>query len=278
MFYNCYDTERKRGAICQVTSPDGLTWTDVPVQDTIKGRMIRTRGEDKWDTAHETPAIIKYKGEYLLYFTGYVHKGNFGTSFPYHIGLATSQDGVTFTRYTDLPVLSPTPGGYDNDAVFSPTVIEYEGKLLMIYTGLCLTKCDHANDTGIQLMSATSEDGRVWTKRDTPIIPRSSLTFLAKDGGAESDIVKGPDGLYYLFMTLLYGDNGHEIGVARATTPYGPWDINPHPIITKTKGSFDSIGPIAPSVIFENGKARMWYHGFGSGSIDIGYAEAEMGG
>lgn len=276
MFYNCYDTKRKRGAICQVTSPDGITWTDVPVQDTIGGRMIQTRGEDKWDTAHETPAVIKYKGEYLLYFTGYVHRGDFGTSFPYHIGLATSPDGVTFTRYTDGPVLSPTPGGYDSLAVFSPTVIEYEGKLLMVYTGMCSTACTHADDTGIQLMAATSEDGRVWTKRDMPVIPRSMLSFLAKDGAAESNLVKGPDDFYYLFMSLLYGDTGHEIGVARASSPYGPWDIDPAPIIKKSPGAFDSVGPIAPSVLFENGKARMWYHGFGSKSIDIGYAEAEL--
>ena len=97
---------------------------------------------------------------------------------------------------------------------------------------------------------------------------------MAKDGAAESDMVLGPDGYYYLFMSLMYGENGHEIGVARSRTPFGPWDVNPEPIIRKTLGAFDSIGPIAPTVVIGRDKVRMWFHGFGGTNIDIGYAEA----
>lgn len=274
MFYNCYDTEKSWGAICQVTSPDGLAWTEVPTNDTLVGRMILTRGDDKWDTAHETPFVYKHNGEYLLYFTGYVHKGDFGKSFPYHIGLATSYDGVHFERFGDGPIFSPTKGGYDSDAVFSPTIVEFKGKLTMLYTGMCVSDCSMG--AGVTLLAATSADGKVWTKVSSPVITKEQVVSVfpeAKDGVAESDIVKGPDGYFYLFMSLLYGDNGHEIGVARSITPYGPWDINPETIIKKTKGAFDSVGPIAPSVIFENGKSRMWFHGFGIKNIDIGYAE-----
>ncbi len=274
MFYNCFDPERSWGAVCQVTSTDGFAWSEVPTKDALSGRMIKTRGEDRWDTAHETPLVYKYKGQYLLYFTGYVHKGDFGTSFPYHIGLAISQDGVSFERYGDGPIFSPTEGGYDSDAVFSPTITEYEGKLVMLYTGICMKHCP--GEAGVTLLAATSDDGKVWTKTNMPVITKAEITKLfpeAKDGAAESDIVKGPDGYYYLFMSLLYGNNGHEIGVARSLTPYGPWDINPETIIKKTEGGFDSVGPIAPSVIIENDKVRMWYHGFGKKSIDIGYAE-----
>ncbi len=271
MFYNCYDPEKSWGAVCELTSPDGLLWKEVQTNDTLLGRVIKTRSDD-WDTAHETPLIYKYKGEYLLYFTGYVHKGDFGTSFPYHIGLATSRDGVKFERLSS-PVFSPTAGGQDNDAVFSPTITEYNEKLVMLYTGMCMKNCPEL--PGVNLLAATSDDGKTWTKINKPVISKAEIIKVfpkAKDGVAESDIVRGPDGNYYLFMSLLYG-KGNEIGVARSKTPFGPWDINPETIVKMTANSFDSGGALAPSVIIENNKVRMWYHGFGKKSIDIGYAE-----
>jgi beta-xylosidase len=151
--------------------------------------------------------------------------------------------------------------------------VEHGGQLVMIYTGHCWTRCQ--NGYGVFLLAATSSDGRNWTKRPDPVMSKSDLPFT-KDGAAEADIVKGPDNFYYLFMTLLQGDAPHEIGVARSTTPYGPWEINPSPILRGTANEFDAKGVVAPSVLIEGNKVRMWFHGFGAENttIRIGYAEA----
>ena len=37
-----------------------------------------------------------------------------------HLGLATSKDGLNFTRMSDEPVLSPTPHGYDEGCIEDP--------------------------------------------------------------------------------------------------------------------------------------------------------------
>ncbi len=271
MVYNCFDPVRQRGAVCQARSSDGISWADAPINDGLAGRLIQTR-PGEWDDAHETPLLYKRGSEWLLYFSGYVDKGGFVNSFPAYLGLATSTDGLNFKRHGSEPVLLPSPGGHDNDAIFSPSITEHEGQLVMIYTGHCWTRCDKGY--GVTLLAATSSDGRTWTKRPEPILTQADLPWT-ENGAAEASIVRGPDGWYYLFMSYLYGENGHDIGLARARTPYGPWDINPSPIVRRSAGEFDAKGPIAPTVLIENGKARMWFHGFGSDqTIRIGYAEA----
>ena len=270
MFYSCFDPKRKGPAVCQATSPEGTDWVDVAVSGPLPGRMIETRA-GKWDDTHETPYAMKYRGEYLLYFSGYRDKGGFFKSFPAHLGLAVSRNGVNFERVGDEPILKGTPGGYDSDAVFSPSIVEYQGGLVMLYTGYCFDTCKR--EKGVYLMAATSTNGRDWVKREAPVMSKADLP-KTKDGAAEAEIVKGPDGNYYLFMSLLY-DEGHEIGVARSSSPFGPWDIAPEPIVRRSAGGFDDIGPIAPSVLIEGDKVRMWYHGFSKRkTIQIGYAEA----
>lgn len=270
MFYNCYDPKRKGGAVCEATSKDGFDWHNVATDMSPPGRVIMTR-PGQWDDTHETPLAIKYRGEYLLYFSGYRNKGGFFKSFPAYLGLAVSRDGVHFERVGDEPIMKGTPGGYDSDAVFSPSIVEYDGKLVMLYTGYCFDTCK--KEPGVYLMAATSTDGRNWVKREQPVLSKADFP-QTKDGAAEADIVKGPDGDYYLFMSLLFA-KGHDIGVARASSPFGPWQIAPEPIVRGTPGHFDDKGPIAPSVIIEDGKVRMWYHGFSKrNTIEIGYAQA----
>ena len=271
MVYNCFDPKRKRGAICESTSADGLDWTDVDTGDSLPGRLIKTR-PGEWDDAQETPFLFKFRDEYLLYFVGYRDRGGFMKSFPAYVGLAVSEDGVNFRRPDTEPVLRTTSGGYDNDSISSPSVVEFEGEMVMLYTAHCWTKCPLGK--GLTLMAATSRDGRNWVKRTEPVLRKRDFPH-AKDGIAEAEVSRAPDGRYYLFYSLLYGDDGHEIGVASAPSPFGPWDINPQPIVRKSAAGFDDIGPIAPTVVYDGDRVRMWFHGFSKRrTIQIGYAEA----
>lgn len=271
MAYTCYDPKRKGPAVCGATSSDGIDWTDLPVADPVPGRLIATR-PGKWDDTHETPFLMKFNGEYLLYFAGYRNRGGHFKSFPLQIGLARSSDGVKFERIGDDPVLKVSPDGYDSDAVFSPTIVEHGGELVMLYTAYCLDSCKR--DKGVYLMAATSRNGRDWVKREKPVLSKADVK--TNDGVAEAEIVKGPDGSYYLFASLLYGgDKGHDIGIARSDSPFGPWQFAPESVVRRKAGEFDDIGPIAPSVLIEGDKVRMWFHGFSKRkTIQIGYAES----
>ena len=50
-----------------------------------------------------------------------------------HIGLATSRDGVHFTRAQEQPVLSPQRQGFDGGCVEDPRITELEGVAYMTY-------------------------------------------------------------------------------------------------------------------------------------------------
>lgn len=273
MVYNCFDITKKWGAICINTSEDGIHWKTIDTGDSkIPGRVITTREIPNWDTAHETPLLLRHNNEYLLYFTGYVHKGNFGTSFPYSIGLAKSTDGVHFRRVGDDPVIRPTKNWYDNDAVFSPSIVEYDGKLVMVYTGYCVTDC--GDKAGVHILAATSIDGVIWNKENNPIIRKEDFPE-AKDGIAEVALVNGNDDYYYLFYSLLLA-KGQEIGVARSKTPFGPWEINRTPIVTMADTKFTKKGVLSPSVILKDGVAHMWFHGTTGSNLSIGYATSSL--
>jgi predicted GH43/DUF377 family glycosyl hydrolase len=77
-----------------------------------------------------------------------------------HVGLATSRDGLHFTREPE-PVLSPSED-YDRHGAEDPRVTEVDGTSYLTYTGY--------DGTRAQLCLATSTDLRTWDKHG-PMFP-----------------------------------------------------------------------------------------------------------
>lgn len=269
MAYVDYDIVNQRLACCVSTSTDnGANWTPVSSIDTTPGKIISSR-DGQWDGRHETPSIFKRSnGEYLYSFIGYVPvgDGSFFQSFPAHVGLATSTDGVTFTRYGTDPVLMAASGG----SITSPSFFEFAGKLYMVYS-------DWTAGFVLSVRLAESTDGRTFTKVPTPIMTGADFPELG-NAIAEVSVVQGPDGFYYMaFQTDPVSPAPQAIGIARAQNPVtGPWQINHVPIINGTAGQFDANGAIAPGLIFLNGQAQIYFHAFdpnGGFQIRIGVAK-----
>jgi predicted GH43/DUF377 family glycosyl hydrolase len=282
MFYTCvaeYTVGPQgfdgRPGICQVVSQDGLKWEHAPVPEThtIKGLMVQGR-EGKWDRNVEANFVIKRGKEYLLYYSGYLDKGVPRDGLPGYLAVARSTDGLRFTRVSDEPILKPTEGWHDNDGIFSPTIVEHGDTLVMIYAAHCYTKC--TKGTNVSLGAATSTDGLTWTKRDTPVLQASRDIRWMNLGVGEPHILRGPDGMFYLFFTGLRGEE-RVIGVARGPSPFGPWDINPTPIVTPNRvPGFDEKAVLAPWVTVEGEVVRMWYMGanFDISLFKVRYAES----
>lgn len=268
MFYTGFDAYRtpQGPEICQATSSDGITWNNVPVNDNIEGRMLYT-ASNTWSNAHETSFAIKFNNAYYLYFIGYNDKGGFFNSSPTGLGLVTSADGENFIATQSTPIMVSTINGLDRSAFSSPSITTYQGSLVMIYTGYCYIDC--GKPVTANLLAARSADGINWTKKNEPVINTNVIPW-ASEGAAEPEIVLGPDQQYYLFMTSV--DQPHVIGVAKSNTPFGPWDVNPQPIVKANK-TFSQKGALAPAVIIEGNRVRLWYSGFTSTQIQIGYAE-----
>lgn len=278
MFHTGLDVETLRTFIGLSTSHDGLTWLYWHLEKPYHGRILGGRAGE-WDENLEACEIIKHQKKYYLYFSGYKDMGIPMKGFPASLSVATSADGVNFKRILDDPILNPTKGWYDNDAVYSPTIIEHNGGYLMLYVGHSYTDFSKIEEPGVYLLAAFSNNGVNWTKHDVPVISpdyqiKNDIDWM-RDGAAEPSLVVGDDGFYYLFFTGLK-DAQRWIGVARSRDPLGPWDVNPTPIITPTDTDFDDTNVLAPEVIVEQDKIRMWYLGENKDEhISVGYAEAQ---
>ena len=113
-----------------LTSPDGVVWTPFP------GNPVFERRLGQWDEAVLEPCVRFTRGHWWMWYSGYREPLGAGTRIG--IGLASSDDGVHWTRVGNGPVLGPgLPGSWDDLRVLSADVqIEPDGSLLMAAYGL----------------------------------------------------------------------------------------------------------------------------------------------
>lgn len=254
LFYRCLDPlESVRTVLCQALSTDGYTWTNIVVDDATEGLVLRGESGD-WGENLEGSYVVYHQEQYGLFYSGYRDEGDPARDFPAALGLATSDDAIHFRRGQREPILQPTPGWYDNDAIYSPVIFRDDEGWTMIYVGHCYTRCDYGTNTS--LLAATSADGVAWKKREEPVLLANPDISWMSEGVAEPGLVIEDDGTYTLFFTGLQGD-GRVIGMARSQSPFGPWIINPEPILTSTADSFDGGGVLAPFVLIESQLARL---------------------
>lgn len=259
--------------IASAKSIDGISWTpsnNVSGEESIA--LDNTIGE--WDNHLEAVSVIQNGSELWMYYCGYPEESDVAGTIvaQSQIGLAKSTDFISFTRNSNIPILElGIQNTKDANALFSPTVMEEDGTYYMFYMGYCIEDCSPGF---LGVLGATSTDGENWTKLDSPILSGSDLNLSWAEVIKEPSIVKGPDGIFYMFLT---GDK--DLGVARSNSILGPYEVYPEPILSMDQ-EWESASVIAPSVIIENEKARMWYMGVATdgsaADFAIGYAEADF--
>lgn len=250
-------------------SLDGINWDFA--KPLYFGESVALENDlDAWDKILETAFVKQINDEFYMYYTGYSEGADGVTNIVAdgQIGVVRSTDGLTFEKFVDDPILA-SDSEIDIDGLFSPSVVFHDNTYYMVYAGWAL------NNHGYGLFGATSPDGINWQKGEQLLINSSEVSW-SLDNPREAELVKAPDGMFYLFFTSDVGPNNSSIGLARSSNPFGPWEVYPTPIISKTQEWEDS-GVIAPAVLFENGKIRVWYMAEVNGFSDfyIGYAEID---
>jgi hypothetical protein len=106
-----------------------------------------------WDDAGAAATTVHTTADgFELWYDGFSEEDDRGS-----IGYASSADGITWTR-VPTPVVEPGACGTTTDAgVFLPSVLEWDGQLLMVFGGLLEERGDPF------LFGATSTDGVTWT-------------------------------------------------------------------------------------------------------------------
>ena len=146
---------------------DGSGGTDIAVtpaiEATVKGTILQFSGSGFDATQVATPAFVKVGGAYTLLYSGMPFANNM------QIGLATSSDGITWTKSSSSPVISNAQSPSWASFREIPATLMYEGGTYELwFNGNNRNLAtDLGYGTGFGL--ATSTDGINWTFSSDPI-------------------------------------------------------------------------------------------------------------
>ncbi len=140
MWYGGFNANFSVTGIGYATSPDGITW------ERYTGNPVLSPGAGGiWDHVLFAPRVLYIDNIYYMFYSGetVVYQSD-------KIGLATSADGLVWTKYPSNPILKPTAGQWDGDRTNSGYVILDADTLKMYYCGMPV------GATNMQLGMATS--------------------------------------------------------------------------------------------------------------------------
>jgi hypothetical protein len=290
MWYTGFDAFGVR-RIGLALSPDGITWTRV-VGPGPSGSVLGPGPSGNFDSTNVSfPSVIRTAAGYLMWYTG-------GDGSTFSIGLATSSDGVTWSRVpgplSGGAVLRPSgvSGAFDQSIVAASRVIRDLATTTAPCeasrtSGLCYRMWYQGIDSSNRFFIgyAVSPDGLNWTRIPGPGTNGSVIgegptgTFDARNS-AVATVVK--DGLLYrMWYSAQDASGAHRIG--HVVSLDGVNWVRPQPNDPVWSGS-DDPGTLSPDnvwspfVIKEGLSYRMWYnHTTRENSRRVGLAQMTPG-
>jgi len=165
--------------------------------------VLTTGSAGSWDENQVlAPSVVRTEDGYVMYYTGLEANGVTSAM----IGMATSSDGIRWTKYddpatTDAPFAESDPvfkagdsGAWDDLFVEQPRVQQTPDGWVMLYRAAHSIPRNHA------LGIATSADGLTWTRSEAnPVLTPRSVT--GGQGMWYTDLLYN-DGTYYLYFEL----------------------------------------------------------------------------
>lgn len=216
---------------------------------------------DDQGVAH--PWVVRHGGLFLMYYAGY-------DGSRWRIGLATSTDGSSWTRYPDNPILVPG-GGWESSHLDWPCVL-WNGHLFeMWYAG------SSDGGTSFSIGHATSEDGIAWTRdAGNPVMGTGAYGSWSSSSVFAPRVCLDAAG----YTMYLAGRNATATSTGRATSPDGSaWNQETsNPVLSPAPSGWSSSGVVPGGVQrLPDGTLRMWYAGFNATLLGVGLADSADG-
>jgi hypothetical protein len=262
-YYLYYNGSQAAAGTTQVglaTSTDGITWTKYAGNPVVEGGVL---GE--WDYHTAGMPIVWVEGG-----TWYMIYGSMSaTTTVWAAGLATSTDGITWTKYAGNPVYT-ADSAWDSEFFLPGSILKDGSTYYLYYAGNSITGLSATGAVGV----ATSTDLHTFTKYpNNPIIV----------GGTASDwdtCVLSPqsaikfNNTYYLWYEGGSGAfNAVDTGFASSASPVTGWSKDSHnPVLqySEVTTNFDNIWAEAGNVHDWGTEWRMYYTG-GTNAVPHAY-------
>ena len=250
-------------SIYYATSLDRASWSLYANNPVLEG------GSDPFESNGVLYAGVVHDGvEYKMLYTGADPVVGCGA-----IGLATSSDGINWTKYINNPVLTPTPGEWDSVYICTALVVHFDGSTYSLYyLGY--------DGTYWQTGLATSTDCISWVKHPSnPVLPHGNT------GSWDERVVQASglftyQGTFYMFYAGTPFDLSRSyVGLASSGDGimWTKYDGNPV-LVGGVPGTWDwSVGPACP--VLRDGIVHLWYSGDDQDSYPVwstGYATSPL--
>ena len=148
-------------------------------------------------------SIVKHNNQFYLYYCGWTRC----TSVPYNwaIGLATSDDGSKFKKYSQGPIVGASP----NEPFLQACPIVYklsQNDWHMFYlSGIKWLEFNNKYESQYLLFHATSKNGIDWVRDSEPIIK----TTVENECQTSASIIKNGDN-FHMFFSYRFGQQFRE--------------------------------------------------------------------
>ncbi len=147
MYFNGWSSQYGEWQVGLATSADGIHW------ERYNDPVLKADSSNEFKIG--AVSVLKYNGTYYMYYSS--SPINYYDNM--RINLATSSDGLNWTKYSGNPILSPTLP-WEGIGVTFPAVIYDNNHFIMVYSSSDRTKF------GI----AYSQDGKTWTKNSNYLL------------------------------------------------------------------------------------------------------------
>ncbi len=213
MYYEAWNGTG-RGRVGRATSSDGQNWTK------DANNPVLVPSASGWDSVTVGPVVnVTYSGgNWTMWYSANSQATSASWAFDYmNMGVATSTDGVNWTRYGGNPVLS-RGASYDTVAVRAGHIVLLDGTYYYYYG--CHDGSDYSD------CAAYSSNGYSWTKYGRVItrIPGgqenaiADLTVLVVNGAL---VMFYPT--YWTQVKIYRADSQWKSGTSSGTVDFGSW-------------------------------------------------------
>ena len=230
----------------------GYTWTDYE-----NNPVFTNSGSNYGIQGVQYPRLLIENGTYKMWYKNLENSG-VGS-----VGYAESNDGISWKKISEEPVLEPSyiEGSWDEGYVSSGPVIKENGVYKMYYSGAI-----EAHQQG-QIGLATSTDGIHWERYPSPVISYGS----GWENSINSNSLVKRDSIYYMYYHGYSISSGFREGLATSVDGIHWNKYQGNPILYATE-NWEGTGTFSVSVIYESGIFKMIYMNYSD--YDMGFGKA----
>ena len=241
----------------RAVSKNGIDWTLSPKEPLLSAEKT------PFDN-NETPNVIRFNGQYHMYYTGVYPPGDIPSM---AIGHAVSDDGINWVN-DNRAVLEATGDHLDWNGylVAEPGAVVFNDTVYLYFTAMGTRP--GGNPPQLQHIGlATSTDGRTFGEQQK--ILGQSATYPPEKGfvGYSTPAAIVHDGnIHLVYDIAAYGEHNEpqwaQLAIHHAVSSDGiNFKEDALPMLTRKDFSWTSGEIIGPTLLIDDDKVKLWFHG-----------------